>query len=365
MKYAVISDLHANLTALKAVMSDAAALGAESLVCLGDITGYGPLPAETLSLVKKSAALAVAGNHDDAVSGRIDPADFIDLAGDAVERHRSALSKDDLGFLSSLPYTAKIEGALLAHGDVTDPAAFNYIDDDDSAAANFEATDEQIVFVGHTHVPCIYITGASGRVYRLEAQSFVIEEGKRYIVNPGSVGYPRENDGKCFSSYALYDSAAKTVTFRFLPFLVSSVMQRGTDRGKKRILPIAMASALCAAAATVFLLPREDAPGAPNAPAVAAEKPSLAEKTLTLAPSAKKTRANLTLERGSPPAQVETIFLAPGGEKIKTESKHVKIAFSLALKIPEGAVSVKFKVFEATAGKPPRIKSFSPAAESD
>ena len=103
MKYAVISDIHANLQALDAVLADAEAQGAEKTVCLGDVVGYGPLPAETLRRVRAAAETVIAGNHDDAVSGRISADDFIDLAAEAVRRHRLALSETDIAWLRSLP----------------------------------------------------------------------------------------------------------------------------------------------------------------------------------------------------------------------------------------------------------------------
>ena len=130
MKYALISDVHANLDALEKVLKDAQALGAEEIVCLGDIVGYGPRPAETLARVRETCAVVLAGNHDDAVSGRGDSSTFIDLAGDAVQRHREALTPDVLAWLKSLPYTATIDGARCTHGDLFDPPKFYYIEDE-------------------------------------------------------------------------------------------------------------------------------------------------------------------------------------------------------------------------------------------
>ena len=95
MKYAIISDIHANVTALECVFADARANGAEKIVCLGDVVGYGPLPAEAVALVRRECFIVLAGNHDDAVSGRGDSSTFIDLAKEAVERHRAALSDED------------------------------------------------------------------------------------------------------------------------------------------------------------------------------------------------------------------------------------------------------------------------------
>ena len=374
MKYAVISDLHANLSALRHVIADASKMGAERVVCLGDVVGYGPLPAETIALVRKSASVILAGNHDDAVSGKIDASDFIDLAGDAVERHHAQLSKDDIAWLRDLPYTAKLDGALAAHGDLTDPESFNYIDSEEAAAQNFAQTNTQLVFVGHTHTPCIYLTGASGRIYRLEPQDFVLEDGKRYIVNPGSVGYPRETDGKCFSTYVIYDSAAHTVTFRSIPFAVSSVMQRGGWKTTSRALPYAAAAtALLAAAAAVTYFALQDSRASSPLPAEHAEMKDLAAlphnanshlvlatKSLTLPPSAKTVRANLHLGKKSSPVQIETTFFDAGGETLSQELKQVKKSYSRAIKVTKGAISVRFKVLKTTDGDTPVISSFDP-----
>jgi hypothetical protein len=120
MKFAIVSDLHANLTAFERVLKDAAECGADRVVCLGDIVGYGPLPEETLLLARKTLFLAVSGNHDDAVSGRLDAQEFIDLAQDAVERHRQQLSNESLSYLKSLPHTAEIEGAAFLVTIITD-----------------------------------------------------------------------------------------------------------------------------------------------------------------------------------------------------------------------------------------------------
>ena len=363
MKYAVISDLHANLSALRHVLADTLKMGVERIVCLGDVVGYGPLPAETVELIRRSASVVLAGNHDDAVSGKIDASDFIDLAGDAVERHRAQLPKDDIAWLRSLPYTAKLDGAVTAHGDLTDPESFNYVDSEESAAKNFAKTDEQLVFVGHTHTPCIYLTGSSGRIYRLDPQDFVVEDGKRYIVNPGSVGYPREADGKCFSTYVVYDSATRTVTFRSIPFAVSSVMQRGGRKRSARALPYAaVAIALLATAAVAYFALPNGSPHPATEERSASDDalPALATKSLTLPPSAKTVRANLHLGKRSSPVQIETTFLDASGKTLSQESKQVKKSYSRAITVPKGATSVRFRVLKTADADKPTITSFTP-----
>ena len=226
MVYAIISDVHANAIALSAVLDDARLCGAMKILCLGDVVGYGPEPESTAAAIRSRAALTLAGNHDDAVSGRLDASGFIDLAADAVSRHREALSEESLTWLKSLPYVYKGKSFWCAHGDFTSPDTFEYVSGENEAAANFAATEVQLMFVGHSHVPGIFLTGSSGRIYSLPPTDFTMEAGKRYIVNPGSVGYPRTDGNICESTYVLYDDSEKTVTFRRIPFTDVSVKHR-------------------------------------------------------------------------------------------------------------------------------------------
>lgn len=359
MTYAILSDIHANADALKRVLRDAESCGAEKIVCLGDIAGYGPLPHESLALIREAAELILAGNHDDAVSGRMSDLDFIDLAGDAVRRHRAELSKEDLEFLAALPYTAKIEGAECVHGDFTAPTAFNYLDTDEIARENFAATSEQLLFVGHTHVPQIQVTGSSGAVHALPPQDFIAEAGKRYIVNVGSVGYPREANGECYSSYVLYETETRTVRYRFLPFAVASLLQRSAVQVRKTqwlYLGIAIGSALLLCLASLLALrptPKTETP-TPSA---------LAEKTLTLAPSQHFVHANLKLERNSPGAHLTINFEDAAGHALTPLAEAVPYWSRKAFPAPMSAVKATLEVRALVEGAPPKIKSFAPSVD--
>lgn len=358
MRYAVISDVHANIEALDRVLADARSCGALRVVCLGDVVGYGPCPSETLARIRASCCSVVAGNHDDAVCGRRDASAFIELAGEAASRHRDALSQEDRRYLASLPYESRFDGALAVHGDASDPSAFNYVEDEESAAVCFAAAREQIVFVGHTHVPAMFLTGASGRVYRVEPQDFVLEDGKRYIVNPGSVGYPRENGGRCMSSYVIYDTDERSVRFRRLPFSVASVMQRGTSRKRlRRRLAGAAAAALLAlgAAAALLLSPRPADPAAQDVMFID-------RRTLSRLGDRTAVCANLKLARGSAPVLLEVRWADGAGAALGEESSTVKKASTRQLRVPKGAASVVLTVSRVKAGDEPRIVSFQPSA---
>jgi len=360
VKYAIISDVHANLAALKNVLADARACGVEKVVCLGDVVGYGPLPAETVALTRKECVVVLAGNHDDAVSGRGDASTFIDLAKEAVERHRAALSEDDLAWLRSLPYTCTIDKAVAAHGDVFDPPKFYYILDENGAEANFAKTDARLVFVGHTHEPAIFLTGCSGAVYKTAPQDFTIEDHKRYIVNPGSVGYPRDSEGQCLSSYVLYDSDERTVTFRYLPFQVSSVMQRGETKkplGKRLVAAIAAGVALVVAIAVWALVPKT---------IDVVDDPALvvAEKSIPIDPDLRHVSANITLAKGSDPVQMRIVFESPSGAVVGMKSIPVKQSSRKDVKIPEGAARARFIAVKTRTEDSPAVVFFAPSAST-
>ena len=359
MIYAIISDVHANAEALGAVLEDAARQGAEKVISLGDTVGYGPMPAATVKLVREHCEVVLAGNHDDAVCGRTGAEGFIDLAGEAVVRHREELPAADLKWLKSLPYVYEGDGFIAAHGDFVEPEKFFYVDDEADARANFDRTDNQLMFVGHTHVPKLCLTGASGAVYVTEAQDFTLEEGKRYIVNPGSVGYPRERGGKCFSSYVLYDSLENTIVFRYLPFSVSTVLQRGGGRKHTRLAlwPGLFAAALFTLALGFFVL----RPGEKTKEAVAVVDDHLIVKSVELAVDGGIfVSANLKLARTSCPLQLSVIFQNNVGAKVAEERLTVRRSSAKKFPVPQGAVKAVFELRKNSADDQPEVVSFRP-----
>ena len=216
MRYAIVSDLHANLTAWKTVLVDIADQKADAIICLGDVVGYGPNPVEVLESVYRHVRTTVMGNHDAAVCCRCDPEYFTDRAKAAVLRHQKQLSSQALIWLKHLPYLHQEADFCCTHGDFSNPKLFNYIVEPESALPSWQTRKEQLLFVGHSHLPGIYVLGESGKPHFVSPGDFVMEKGKRYIVNPGSVGYPRAGD--CHSTYCIYDSVTKTVFFRVIPF---------------------------------------------------------------------------------------------------------------------------------------------------
>jgi len=196
MRTLIVSDIHGNLEALEAVLSDAADF--EAAICLGDIVGYGAQPNECIAAVRALPNLVcLAGNHDLGATGRIDAALFSSGAGRALAWTRHALRPDNTDFLNQLQPSTDLPAIALAHASRRDPV-WEYLETIQQAAANFGLFDQEVCLVGHTHVPRTFELGgtrtASNKVSeRVEYAQLDLFDGTRRIVNPGSVGQPRDD----------------------------------------------------------------------------------------------------------------------------------------------------------------------------
>ncbi len=212
MRYAIFSDVHANLTALDAVLADAEGRRPDAYLCLGDVVGYGPDPNECVARVRALGAETVAGNHDRAAVGDVDLETFTPLARAAIEWTQHVLTPDARAWLAALPPRACPRGFLAVHGSPRDPVS-EYIFDLPTALANFAADPFVRCFVGHTHVPGVYVLERDGRVAAaglLAGAPVPLRPDARYIINVGSVGQPRDGDPR--AAYALFDTQPETVT---------------------------------------------------------------------------------------------------------------------------------------------------------
>lgn len=216
MRYAFVSDIHANLPAWNTVLADAALHRVDRIVCLGDVVGYGPQPAEVLRSVHARCAAFVLGNHDAVVCGRMDPDVFNDRARRGIEWTRRRLGAAASEFFSGLPLALVGDGIRCTHGSAADPAVFGYVKTPEDAAECFRAVPEKLLFCGHTHVPALFVVGESGVARETEPRDFALEEGKRYLVNVGSVGSPRGGDPR--GCYAIYDDVRRAVYFHRVSF---------------------------------------------------------------------------------------------------------------------------------------------------
>ena len=227
MKYAIMSDAHANPLALKTALADARALGCEKFVFAGDITGYGYDAKATLDIVRKNFDVVLLGNHDSACAGLEPSWEVLMNSNYALDREaRDKLSLDDMDWLRTLPLLHVEDGFAVVHGDFVNPKAWNYIVSKEGAELNFRKCKERLMFCGHTHHAMVWEATDKG-VFRekladrfahaaLKPESISFKPTRsRHIVNCGSIGYPRAD---LCSSYAIFDSAAVKVCVRRLPF---------------------------------------------------------------------------------------------------------------------------------------------------
>ena len=221
MKVAIMSDVHANPTALERVLADAEQCGVEQVVCAGDVVGYGPYPSETIRILREREIPTVMGNHDRAVAEYVGTGHMIGSAQDGVARHRAELGEDDLAWLRSLPYVYLGDGFEVAHASFCpSPMSMGYVHDRLAARDSLFNGRERVQIIGHTHLEALFRVGfVSDPHYpdseQLEPHDFKMEDKWMYVINVGSVGYPRV---KPYSSYVIFDTATGEVQFRKVEF---------------------------------------------------------------------------------------------------------------------------------------------------
>ena len=224
MPILVISDIHANLTALEAVLSDAGEF--EATWCLGDLVGYGPDPNECIARIQELPNLTcIIGNHDAAALKRIETEAFNPEARSSIYWTQGKLSKESWQFLGKLSEKTRMDDVTLAHGSPRHPV-WEYLLDTSSAAMSFQFFNTLFCFVGHTHLPVIYTDNHLSDSVELNIPhaNQVITLPGRSIVNPGSVGQPRDRDTR--ASYALFDTTTKHWDYRRVPYDILEVQER-------------------------------------------------------------------------------------------------------------------------------------------
>lgn len=229
MRILIISDIHANLTALEAVLADAGQI--DAAWCLGDLIGYGPDPNDCVQRVRELANLkCIIGNHDAAVLNHIDVDTFNPEARQAIEWTGKALNDGSLSFLRSLPEKITTGPVTLSHGSPRHPV-WEYLLDTRTATLNFEHFETPFCFVGHTHLPIIYHLNNGTHTAHMD----IPEPGTkkllkpRAILNPGSVGQPRDRDAR--ASYAIYENEENTWEYCRVAYDIPAVQERMTAAG--------------------------------------------------------------------------------------------------------------------------------------
>jgi predicted phosphodiesterase len=227
MKYAIIADIHGNLDAFQVVLEDIRAQKANHIVCLGDVVGYNAQPKECLDLVRQMNIPCVKGNHDEYCSTENHLDGFNPHAAEAVHWTREQLTEDDKKWLRELKYSRMAANFTMVHATLDAPERWGYVFDKLAAAASFPYQNTQMCFFGHTHVPVAFMrdTQVRGGTY----SKFKVDPAKKYFINVGAVGQPRDNNPK--AAYVIYDMDAQTIELRRLEYDIASAQKKIIDAG--------------------------------------------------------------------------------------------------------------------------------------
>ena len=229
MRVAVVSDIHGNLHALEAVLAALEPEAPDELWCLGDLVGYGARPNECCAAIAARASVCLVGNHDLAVRGTIDLAEFSGDAGAAARWTRDVLSADALAFLNSLEPQGTRADVALFHGSARDPV-WEYVLSDTVAIATLELTEEPVVLVGHSHAALHIQLDGGDLTGGLSPAGTEVDLGRgRTLLNPGSVGQPRDGDPR--AAYLLLDLDARTASFRRVDYDVERTQAEIREAG--------------------------------------------------------------------------------------------------------------------------------------
>ena len=238
-RVAVISDVHANWHALRAVLEAIDSEEPDEIWCLGDLVGYGPRPNPCCESVRERAAVCLAGNHDLGVLGQLDLEEFAPDAVVSARWTRGVLRDEPRAYLESLKPTARTTGVELFHASPRDPV-WDYVVTADAVEASFELTEAPLVLVGHSHIPLriVHSDGGFGGGHAPESTDVDLGTDARLLLNPGSVGQPRDGDPR--AAWLLLDFGGGRAHFR----RVSYPLERTQEEIRERGLPDALAERL-------------------------------------------------------------------------------------------------------------------------
>ena len=242
MRACVISDVHGNLHALEAVLAAIAGEDADELWCLGDLVGYGPRPNACCRLVRERAAVCLLGNHDLASLGRIPLLDFNDDAALSARWTASVLEDDEAAWLGSLEPSATRARVGLYHASPRDPV-WEYVLSGEVALASMLAAEEPVVVVGHSHVALQFSLDGDGALagdLAPDGTALDLDAAARRLLNPGSVGQPRDGDPR--AAYLVLDLDAREASFRRVAYPVEETQREILARGLPEALAVRLAA---------------------------------------------------------------------------------------------------------------------------
>jgi diadenosine tetraphosphatase ApaH/serine/threonine PP2A family protein phosphatase len=228
MRIGILSDIHSNLEALTETLAALERHRPDRIVCLGDVVGYGASPNECCALIRKTCELTLLGNHDAAVSGRMDYSFYYDAARHALDWTAARLDPEHLEWLRSLPYARRLDGIGFSHGNPLAPEAYEYVFALEQARELLGRAGElpDVSFLGHSHL-CKVFALHGDDVHDVLGPRLTLRRGYRYVVSVGSVGQPRDCDNR--AGFVVYDAAARTVEFHRVPYDVETSAQKIFD----------------------------------------------------------------------------------------------------------------------------------------
>jgi predicted phosphodiesterase len=228
MRFAIFSDIHSNLEALEAVLADALERRCTHFVCLGDVVGYNANPRECIERVRELDCPVVKGNHDEEATLSASSERFNELAERAIHWTRDNLTDQDKEWLRSLPLQKQVHDFTIVHATLDTPGQWGYVFNNLDAVASFTYQRTAVCFFGHTHVPMVFIRGQSG--VRQERKEHVrIEPGRKYFINAGSVGQPR--DGNWRAAYCIYDIENNLVELLRVKYDLATAQKKIAEAG--------------------------------------------------------------------------------------------------------------------------------------
>ena len=236
MKYGILGDIHANLSALQTALDLMDRAGVDVVLSVGDVVGYGAAPKECIQLLREVNAIVVKGNHDAACTGELDDRHFNVYAREAVRWTRKMLTREETSWLEELEMTATLEHCQVSHGTLYRPELFNYVMGTTNADSSLDIMERPVCFVGHSHVPITLMRLREDRdrtVCPLDSD-IDIGEASVCLVNVGSIGQPRDEDPR--TAYAMFDSDLQLVQVLRSEYDIEKEAHRIRDAGLPTVL---------------------------------------------------------------------------------------------------------------------------------
>ena len=233
MRLGIVSDVHGNLEALEAVLAHLEQQSCDRVICLGDFVGYGASPNECIDLLRPRIVGAVIGNHDAAAIGKLRLTYFNVDAAEAARWTDAQLTPENRAYLLGLPYRIQEDGALLVHASPTEPDGWHYVLSASDAAEEMKSYPDPVCFIGHSHVAGVFERSDAGVRYTRESE-LRFAPGRRYLVNVGSVGQPRDGDPR--AAYVVWDRENRTLQHHRVGYDIDSAGRRIVSAGLPQFL---------------------------------------------------------------------------------------------------------------------------------